>query len=79
LNSILFITFCRKKSSVLYVVLMSFSPEILRIYLVSQYHYISLSLTLTFLSNHILVISSTQMPTRYCEEVLENDKNDGQD
>jgi hypothetical protein len=66
LNSILCITFCPKKSSVLCIVLMNFHLEISLTYFVSQYHYISLSLTLTFLSNYILVDSSTKMPIQYC-------------
>jgi hypothetical protein len=45
--------------------LYSFSPEILLIYFVAQYHYISLSLALTFLSNYTPVVSSTQMPICY--------------
>jgi hypothetical protein len=52
--------------SVLCIVSMSFHLEILLTYFVSQYHYISLSLTLTFISNYILVDSSTQKSIRYC-------------
>jgi hypothetical protein len=56
-NNILCTTYYLSKSSILCTVLMGFYPEVLLIYLI----FISLdlsSLTLTFLSNYTLVISS---------------------
>jgi hypothetical protein len=65
-NNILCTTYYPIRTPVLCTVFVIFSPEILLIYFVSPYHYISLSLTFTFLSNYTLVISSTQMPIRSC-------------
>jgi hypothetical protein len=51
--------FLPRKNSILCTVLMRFFLEILLMYFISPYHYISLSLTLTFLSNCTVVVFST--------------------